>query len=433
MTSLELRVFASFFTAHAIVLVILALQFNGCGFGSRDGMEGCVETNCQRCHGGGGSPAPPFDVAGRSSTDEIGVGAHRAHLGTSDWHAEIGCAECHVVPTCLDDEGHIDTAAPAELTWGGLATADEASPSFSRGDATCSGAYCHGATLASGTLTTPVWTVVDGTQAACGTCHGLPPGAPHTDSGDCGMCHGSVIDSSLSWVDPGLHINGRVDVGSNHPEGWTDPGQHGAGFLEDPSSCRICHGDDLSGGFAGVSCETCHPGFRTDCTFCHGGTDNATGAPPVDLTGATQTSLSGVGAHTSHVSTASTWHADIACSSCHLVPEEALTVGHIDPGPVEVVWGGIADADGSVPLFDGTACSGVYCHGSSLFSGGSLLVPVWTTVDGSQAACGACHGLPPDPPHVTDTSCVTCHGSVVDSGMSFVAPELHINGVVNLG
>jgi predicted CxxxxCH...CXXCH cytochrome family protein len=153
----------------------------------------------------------------------------------------------------------------------------------------------------------------------------------------------------------------------------------------------------------------------------------------VDLSGGTGVVLRGVGAHTSHVSTSSTWRADVPCLSCHEVPEEALSPGHIDPGPAEMVWGGIAGEDGGVPVFDGTTCSGVYCHGSTLYSGGSLEAPIWTTVDGSQAACGTCHGLPPDPPHATDTSCVTCHGSVVDGSTTIVAPELHINGVVDFG
>jgi len=171
----------------------------------------CTEANCSRCHGSDGDPAPPPDTAGRQGTDSITVGAHASHLEPSDWHAPISCTECHVVPACLDDPGHIDTDAPAEITWGSLATSRGASPSFDRSAGTCSGVYCHGSTLTGGTLEGPTWTVVDSTQDACGTCHGLPPDPPHPSTSACSTCHASVIDASMSFIDPSLHVNGSPD------------------------------------------------------------------------------------------------------------------------------------------------------------------------------------------------------------------------------
>jgi predicted CxxxxCH...CXXCH cytochrome family protein len=86
------------------------------------------------------------------------------------------------------------------------------SPVWSRGlpDPTCTGVYCHGASLSGGTLTAPVWTQVDGTQAYCGSCHSTPPEDGHTTSTACENCHSSVYDGS-SFVDLSLHVNGTVN------------------------------------------------------------------------------------------------------------------------------------------------------------------------------------------------------------------------------
>jgi predicted CxxxxCH...CXXCH cytochrome family protein len=166
--------------------------------------------DCSGCHGSEGNPAPPPDTSGNSETTAVGVGAHQSHLARgADWHADVACAECHVVPPAVTDEGHVDTALPAELTWGELATSGGAAPDFD--GESCEGVYCHGATLSGGSLTAPSWTTVDGTQAVCGTCHGLPPAEGHPPSGNCSFCHPSVVDDGRSIIAPALHINGRVD------------------------------------------------------------------------------------------------------------------------------------------------------------------------------------------------------------------------------
>ena len=149
------------------------------------------------------------------------------------------------------------------------------------------------------------------------------------------------------------------------------------------------------------------------------------------MAGATSTAARGVGAHTSHVRTGSTWRADIACSTCHVVPADALSPGHIDPRPAELAWTGTAIADGASPTFDGTRCSGAYCHGETLVSGGTITRPVWTAVDGTQAACGTCHGLPPSAPHTARTDCGTCHGAVYN-GTTFVDRTRHVDGIVDI-
>ena len=84
-----------------------------------------------------------------------------------------------------------------DVIWGPLAK----SGTFDVGSATCSGTYCHGATLlpdVTGQTSnrTPAWTTTDGSQVACGTsCHTLPPGGNHPQNTSCPTCHGNVVSS----------------------------------------------------------------------------------------------------------------------------------------------------------------------------------------------------------------------------------------------
>jgi predicted CxxxxCH...CXXCH cytochrome family protein len=341
---------------------------------------------CSDCHGDASSPAPPLAIDGSDALDALGVGAHRQHLIVApSWHREVLCEDCHIVPVAVGDVGHIDSLLPAELTWGEVATADRALPAFDRATATCSGVYCHGPTLRpGGSITEPVWTTVDGTQAVCGTCHGLPPEA-HPVSGACSTCHPDVATSGREFFsDPERHIDGVVDVDIT------------------ALTCTSCHGDDAIGP-----------------------------APPVDTSGSDDTASRGVGAHESHLG-ASDWHAEIACEECHELPATIDAAGHTDSSlPAELIWGALATDDGATaPVFDGTTCAAVYCHGSTLGPGGTNTEPAWTTVDGSQAACGTCHGAPPSAPHPGGANCAACHAEVMATATTFLAPELHVDGVV---
>jgi predicted CxxxxCH...CXXCH cytochrome family protein len=349
---------------------------------------------CTTCHGdpATGDPAPPTDTAGSSDTAAVTVGAHQSHLTASAWHAPVGCADCHVVPTAVNAPGHID-GGDAELVWSALATADGATPLFDRTAATCAGVYCHGTTLVGGGAV-PQWTVVDGSQAACGTCHGLPPAAPHPQSSDCESCHGMVVNATGGFVDPALHINGQLNV------------------------------------------------QVTSCSGCHGSVDNA--APPVDTMGRSDTAEVTVGAHQAHLAMSS-WHRQVQCDDCHTVPTSVGDAGHIDAAPAELTWGTLATADSANPAFDRGAatCDGVYCHGTTLLgpaTGGTVArTPVWTTVDGTWDSCGdTCHTTPPGGTHPVNDQCQVCHSSVISSfdpvtpaNTVWTDPSRHINGSVN--
>jgi predicted CxxxxCH...CXXCH cytochrome family protein len=366
--------------AAALVLsaLLLALFASGCDYPLADGLPDDI--SCSTCHGSAANSAPPAPLSGDESTAAIAVGAHQSHLIDGLLRKAIPCNECHVVPANVGDEGHVDPL-PAELTFGALATTGGIAPAWDRGNGRCQSVYCHGETLGGGSNTQPIWNVVDGTEAACGTCHSLPPPAPHPDMADCHDCHAGTVNEDLTIdIDGELHINGVVDV-------------------------------------EGLACNT-----------CHGNEDNA--APPVDVSGQSDTALQTVGAHQPHL-VDSDWHRDVQCSDCHVVPATVGDDGHIDDPPAELTWGAIATADGATPSADAT-CSGVYCHGSTLTPGGSLTEPVWTTVDGTQAVCGTCHGIPPDPPHTANLDCGACHGEVYDGG-EWIDPDLHINGIVEVG
>jgi len=330
---------------------------------------------CTSCHGSGTRAEPPRDVSGSTATSSRGVGAHRSHLDASDWHAPLACDDCHLVPDYIFDIGHADTALPAELLWGWRAMSDGSSPAFD--GTTCSYVYCHGATLPGGTVSSPEWTRVDGTQAACGACHGVPPAAPHPASTACGLCHPGPSRTGPGFDDPSLHVNGVLDV--------------------KPMECDTCHG---SGGVF---------------------------APPTDTAGRTATTFTGVGAHRSHLGRSS-WHAEIACEECHLVPAAFGDAGHMDTAlPAELTWGTLATSDAAIPVWNGTTCAGVYCHGATLAEPGTNMEPTWTVVDGTEAACGTCHRNHLG--HGT-AECWDCHPFTIAPGGGFANPARHINGVV---
>lgn len=223
---------------------------------------------------------------------------------------------------------------------------------------------------------------------SCFTCH---EAYPHTD--------GWLVASSQDFH--GVYIRGH---------GWN------------LVICQTCHGEDYDGGEGGRSCNACHSGTPEACNTCHGSGSNP--APPEAIDGDTATTFTGVGAHQSHISYSSV---RFDCSECHLKPDSLYQPGHVDSDlPAELSFGPLARAEGADPLWDGATCADVYCHGSTV--SGPNPDPVWTVVDGSQAACGACHRIPP---HGNWGSCDGCHPSVVGPDTSIIDRDLHVNGLLD--
>jgi predicted CxxxxCH...CXXCH cytochrome family protein len=349
-------------------------------------VNGVVELRadaCTQCHGRGDDPAPPLDTRGLSLTSAIGVGAHAAHLSGGGSSRPLACEECHRVPQAADDFGHAD-GLPAEVELSGVAQAQARAPTWDRATQSCMDGWCHAPGASRGS--SPAWT--SSAALGCADCHGLPPPSPHPQITDCSSCHGQVVaEDDVSILDRARHVDGTVDVS-----------------------------------------------FDASCTACHGGENPA---PPRALNGATQGPS--VGAHQAHLAGSERARA-VACVECHLVPERVLAPGHVDSfAPAEVTFSGVSLAFGAAPRYVAGSCSNTACHGGSFpvrgfDSGGTLTTPTWSVLDGSPAACGSCHGLPPPRPHpYYAQDCGRCHENTSLDGKTFLRPELHVDGIVTFG
>ena len=430
-------------------------------------------TNCTMCHGGvdNQTGAPPEAIWGYGA-DAVRVGAHGAHVTGSAIAPAFDCALCHVKPADALSAGHIDEVAAgavpmATVVFSGLASGGVSPPpSWDRGSATCSSTYCHGATLSGGTNKMPIWTLVGQGQAACGTCHGVPPPPPHPvvtgGLAACNPCHADTIDPAGNVIPPtsgGKHLSGMVEA-TGHGVDWMDqtsPGFHAYSANRGIANCTGCHGADLSGGTVGVACSQCHHAggpasdFAT-CTGCHGGTANQTGAPPRPTWG--NADPLAVGAHTSHLAATHALALPFDCTACHVKPTSVFSPNHIE-GAVTVTGYTGADPALAAAVTDPGwsratgSCAASYCHGATL-QGGANRTPGWTVVNGSQVACGTCHGIPPStgwhPDHVAggnwwaNANCSNCHAGIATGSAyqppvtngAIVGPAQHVNGTRNV-
>lgn len=162
------------------------------------------------CHGAG----PIREDAAPASS------SHNAHLSlTPDLWAPSTPVTCS---TCHPDGDYAGTLAThqnkvADVTLAGIAVGDNTAATFTAG--TCSGTYCHGASMADPPAD-PVWDGGGG-EAVCGTCHASPPVnmyeggavATHPALDNCGLCHaptGGPTGAALADVTG--HINGTVEA-----------------------------------------------------------------------------------------------------------------------------------------------------------------------------------------------------------------------------
>lgn len=316
---------------------------------------------------------------------------------------------------------------------------------------------------------------------ACPTCHGdgsrsypprnpcfFPGDAPHAGahaahveaSGaglPCGTCHPVPGNPVVS----GLHADGAVEIvfdartvgsersydrtsgvcavschdlgGARSRPSWNEP---------TPMGCGDCHGSPPRGHFVGP-CTKCHHDANADGTriidpslHMNGRIDLGDGSGTCGAChGANGDPWPSSGAHRAHRSPTLTRPVD--CGDCHVVPKTLHAPGHLD-GIVEVVFGGRALDRDSHPVWDGSSCDQVACHGAGLPEPPAV-VPRWNDATSAAKACGACHGAPPTQ-HTTSTSCdrSTCHGAEVSRdahgvlGITDAGKALHIDGVLEL-
>ncbi len=387
-------------------------------------LDGFLPTSaCNVCHGNEDNAAPPVSTAGEQDVSFVEVGAHQTHVMGGDIRAAMTCDDCHILPGLLDPT-HID-AAPAEITWGTLALNAGVSPSWDRNAETCANVYCHGSTLEGGTLTDPTWTVVDGTQADCGTCHGAPPPATHPQMSDCSLCHPDTVDGNGDiLVDGGFHVNGTVEFTIN-------------------GSCDACHGappqtsghlvhyaadaEDASYGGVGITEDLLPAGtaYAFDCGNCH----------PMDE-----------GHHVNGVNNPGGGMAEVEFDPAG-APAGSLRAMH--DANASYNYGGtvITDPDGFT--FTQGNCESIYCHSARSvesvdpvpepgvdfqFAGYPINYPAFTMDEGRDYAnptwggsisCGDCHGFIPR----TEYPAVE---AMVGDSHSFIDPDGFEDGHANM-
>jgi predicted CxxxxCH...CXXCH cytochrome family protein len=395
----------------------------------------------------GGTPAFASDVHDPSIIDPRSTGFHGAILSASHWSQMLDPGDPNACGRCHDGT----LSRPADVT------------SAAPGAPACTS--CHDQ---------------PGGILACSTCHGsgvdaYPPRDPCFFPGDVGGAHAAHVQPSpekaggvpCSTCHPvpgnpvigGLHGDGIVEVtfdptqvpgeatydstsgacavychaqGGTHPSvSWTEaafPVTCQDCHLSPPAAhytgpCSGCHGDANGAGTALVG-DSLHLDGQVDlgngsglCGACHG-----TGDSPWPTTAA----------HPAHQNPTIT--EPLACSSCHVVPATILDPVHLD-GTVHITFSGLATSRGAEPVWSGTQCTNVACHGANL--AGPAAVPAWDDTSGAQARCGACHGIPPID-HTPSTSCnrSDCHGSEITllaSGAPIISASglaLHIDGIV---
>jgi predicted CxxxxCH...CXXCH cytochrome family protein len=450
----------------------LSLALVGCGdgrpaLGGSDG--GTNDGACTLCHGDPGRQAtalnphlpaaPPAGTNGETLVADRAVGAHQLHLNDNAIRGAISCSECHVVPTSpAHTNGTVDIAFGTLATANGTITA----PPPSWNGNSCSASYCHG-NFEFGIPNAPVWTAAR--ADACGTCHDLPPSSATTTHpalaaaatrSTCNACHPATVKTDGTIDIPGgKHIDGNQDIlaDAQHPAGWltlTSTDFHAYKAELNINSCLKCHVASGTATVTTVRCSDCHgAGWETNCTMCHGGTDNATGAPPV-VTWAYRAPAQAAeaalrtGAHTSHLEATLGLSSPIACGECHVVPANAFSAGHIDGPTATLTWGALATHGGVSPSWTrgSASCSASYCHGN-FTNGKTGNAPVWTGT--SQAACGTCHNVPPTSGttingvgahtwHVVaaagpNLGCGTCHTGYTAAS---VVAATHVNGTVDV-
>ncbi len=254
-----------------------------------------------------------------------------------------------------------------------------------------------------------------------------------------GMLSAAKLTIVKDWIDAGAtsECNGTVDTsttGGHHPPGFDDPAVHGPEATCQTETCTECHGDDLSGGTSGVSCDSCHAsGWRTDCVYCHGGTDNTTGAPPSNFLGSASALFP---EHTSHVEENNHIAWD-DCTQCHTRPTDVLSPGHFLVGDTT---GCVAELDFAAGLsragtYGGSgSCTNLYCH-----SNGQSSTSVNTTAarTGTTYGCDGCHGAASNEwrglsgeheKHEGEANCVDCHSATISGNTTISNVANHVDG-----
>ncbi len=227
-----------------------------------------------------------------------------------------------------------------------------------------------------------------------------------------------------------------------HPDDYAEASVHGPEARLQTQACTSCHGEDLTGQGRAVGCDDCHSeGWREDCLFCHGGSENETGAPPLHISGDDDGEDAWFGVHHQHVVDTEV-HAAYGCVQCHAMPADILSEGHLflgDDTPARSETDFSGGIDTTVGWDDSQTCVSSWCHGDGQAANGRM------EHDEEAAACNDCHeGLESNVLDWGDMTgehrahldrgmtCKYCHADVVGDGEDIVGLSLHVNGEVDV-
>ncbi|HVY46441.1 MAG TPA: CxxxxCH/CxxCH domain-containing protein, partial [Minicystis sp.] len=276
---------------------------------------------------------------------------------------------------------------------------------------------------------------------ACSTCHPTPGdgviGGLHGDGKVDVVFDPKVVHGEASYdAKTGVCTVACHDQGGARPRpAWTDTR---------PMQCNDCHGAPPANHFPGA-CNRCHQEANADGTALTGGPMHLDGK--VDLGdgsgkcgachGHGDDPWPDDGAHPSHKDPSLT--TPVACTDCHVVPDHVLSPGHFDAPKPRVVFSGRALARGAQPVWNGSSCADVACHGARLAQPAPAGDPVWADTSGAAKACGACHGVPPTQ-HTPAVDCgrSSCHTSETAPdamGLPHITPAgraLHVDGSIEV-
>lgn len=437
--------------------------------------------NCQSCHAKNfsGGPSEVNCVKCHSA-----VNIHKDNTGLMDaasanFHGKFfkttgsklwNCTDCHggamaggaVSPSCVKCHSTLSVHAKnADMSSGTYAHGSLFKASGIKMDA-CG--QCHGNNLEGGT-SSPTCAKCHQTVAVHKTgimdpssanFHGRYFKAASIKMNECSQCHGNALSGGKSSPSC-FPCHSTIGV---HKDGLLDPSSanfHGKAIRSNNwqmAPCKTCHGDNYAGGLSSPTCKSCHSQSAGPeaCNTCHGiFSDPSKYAPPKDINGNTATTAKGVGAHSRHLFDNKFGNV-VSCTECHKVPVSAYDAGHMN-GATEIVFGTISKQNTiATPSYNyiDNRCSNNYCHGGFKFKKseavashqyiytedqivGSNYSPKWNKVDGTEAACGSCHGLPPKGHIQLELKfCVNCHGSVINEAGQIINKAKHINGKIDM-
>lgn len=362
-----------------------------------DLLGGSSGVGCSSCHFGPNGSKVPSGANWQHGTsphaafaDQVAVCDACHNRNRLYGNGPAACHDCHTAPphalgrNWLDASvaGYHGAAAPQNITL-------------------CQG--CHGSDLQGG-----------GSGIGCGGCHFGPDGSrvpPGT-----GWSHGTVPHNQLAAgiaVCNGCHQLEReyghgpapchdCHVGVSHAVGqpWVDPKSatfHGPVALQNPDSCKPCHGGDFAGGPSGVGCFSCH--FGPTGSRVPAGSAWTHGAVPHGQFGASIAVC-----NTCHERNRLYGNPPVACHDCHVGANHPLGQPWVDFK--SATFHGIAAQQNADPCkschgsdFKG-GVSGVSCSRCHFGPTGTRIPPgeVWAhgsvphgTLLPYLAVCGACH------------------------------------------